>query len=120
LPVIENCNDCGACCREQGGLPISYYIGILKGRDNHKPPPALLAEMEATLAEWRRGFFPPDGSPCIWYDAETKRCKHYEHRPDICRDGLKVGDDGCRRWRRQYGIDPVVKLGIRGGKLVRT
>ncbi len=25
-------------------------------------------------------------SPCLWLDPHTKLCKHYEYRPQLCRD----------------------------------
>lgn len=43
--------------------------------------------------DWR------DGEPCIWLDAETKRCRHYEHRPSVCRE-FPVGGDDCREARK--------------------
>lgn len=38
------------------------------------------------------------GLPCIWLDLETRRCKHYDLRPQRCRD-LAVGEAGCAFWR---------------------
>jgi Fe-S-cluster containining protein len=40
------------------------------------------------------------GLPCVWYDAESKQCRHYEHRPDICRT-FPVGGEGCLFWRER-------------------
>ena len=34
---------------------------------------------EASDAAW-------DAQPCFWLDQVTTSCKHYEHRPKICRD----------------------------------
>lgn len=42
--------------------------------------------------------------PCLWYDEETKRCRHYEHRPEVCRDAIKPGDDACLQTRRSFRI----------------
>jgi Fe-S-cluster containining protein len=43
--------------------------------------------------EWsllRRGQQPASGHeealPCFWLELETKRCKHYKYRPEVCRD----------------------------------
>jgi len=44
--------------------------------------------------------------PCLWYDRQRKRCKHYEHRPGICREALQPGDESCRAWRNQYQVQP--------------
>lgn len=29
-------------------------------------------------------------TPCLWFDAEKRQCKHYEHRPETCRDAAKI------------------------------
>src|SRR6516164_7426 len=72
LPVL-NCDGCGACCQEQAALPVSWYLVIvpLLGRPTGLPP-ALLSELESMRDRFFADGFPPDGSPCIWYDPETK------------------------------------------------
>lgn len=42
--------------------------------------------------------------PCLWYDEEGKRCRHYEHRPEVCRDAIAPGDDACLATRKQFRI----------------
>ena len=96
LPVLS-CNSCGACCEEQG-LPPGYLV------------PALLVflpeELREELAfhqreEQRLGSTRHErGLPCIWYDPETNRCRHYEYRPDACRH-FPVGGEGCLFWRER-------------------
>ena len=44
------------------------------------------------------------GSPCIWLDMDDRTCKHYEHRPQMCRD-FEMGGEHCRRIRLSEGID---------------
>ncbi len=63
-------------------------------------PEALRAELEHHLEEetatgWTRH---ERGLPCIWLDPETKLCRHYDLRPERCRD-FRVGGDGCTFWR---------------------
>jgi uncharacterized protein len=119
LPVITNCDSCGACCTGQAALPIHMASTAHFPIDPVNPlPPKLDAELVETAERFTRDGFPPDGSACIWYDAEAKCCKHYEHRPTICRDEVKPGDEACRKWRRQTGVDPQQKWTIRGGKVV--
>lgn len=110
-----NCDNCGACCMEQGSPP--GYITLLTSpvsqrcdwpgegdaeRITHLPAEALRA-----IAWYRRdlkeGRTDGDG-PCCWLDRETRRCRWYEHRPAICRE-LDVGSEGCRVWRDEYNID---------------
>ena len=38
------------------------------------------------------------GEPCYWLDQDTKRCKHHDRRPAVCRD-FEIGGDDCRRLR---------------------
>lgn len=43
----------------------------------------------------------PDGQldgPCFWFDQRTRRCKHHEYRPRVCRD-FAVGSTDCLAWR---------------------
>lgn len=43
--------------------------------------------------------------PCLWYDAETKRCAHYENRPETCRDAVMVpGNEACLATRKAFRI----------------
>lgn len=39
--------------------------------------------------------------PCCWFDMETRRCQHHEHRPQVCRD-FETGSHLCWEWRRHY------------------
>ena len=41
---------------------------------------------------------------CVWFDETTKRCQHYEYRPDACRT-FEVGSDPCRMSRWDVGVD---------------
>lgn len=94
LPIL-NCDNCGACCMEMRSPP---FIG-----DMDPEFMALPGEMRVAIVTHALGDAPPE-SPCLWLDLETRRCKHYDLRPEICRD-FEVGSDGCRRWREAYGID---------------
>jgi len=97
LPLIRDCRDCGACCEGQAALPI-HLVGERFTMESVNPlPPELAQELRETTARFLADGFPPDGSPCIWYDAEAKRCKHYDYRPTVCRDEVKPGDEACRR-----------------------
>jgi Fe-S-cluster containining protein len=81
-------------------------------------PENLKAELRAAVERFQRDGWPADGTPCIWYDPETKRCRHYEHRPTLCRDALQPGDRDCLRCRREYGIDPPKVLRMRHGRMI--
>jgi Fe-S-cluster containining protein len=118
LPVVTNCNDCGACRREQAALPVSLVGEHVRMKSVTPLPEDLKAELLAAVERFQRDGWPADGTPCIWYDPETKRCRHYEHRPTLCRDAIQPGDRTCLRWRREYGIDPRMVYHMRRGRLI--
>jgi uncharacterized protein len=119
LPLVKNCDGCGACCTEQAALPVSWYAAPESTRlgDPSTLPPDLLAELVKLRDRFLATQFPPDGSPCVWYDPATRRCRHYEHRPELCRDEVKPGDEACLRWRRLKGVDPQTRYTIKNGRI---
>jgi Fe-S-cluster containining protein len=122
LPVINSCDNCGACCTGQAALPIHL---VSKNKDTRLDPvsplpPELASELQAIIDGYMaNNSWPDDGSPCIWYDADTRRCKHYTHRPILCRDAVKVGDESCRRWRRSTGVDSQHRYTISSGNIIK-
>jgi Fe-S-cluster containining protein len=101
-----------------GPLPV-HMLTPWYGLTPCKPlTPEIVAELEAYLVKFRQEGCPV--GPCIWFDAATKQCRHYEYRPDLCRDEIMPGDDECRLWRQEEGIDKSKKFTIKNGKLVQT
>jgi Fe-S-cluster containining protein len=100
LPVL-NCDGCGVCCHGQAALPVGWYVGFYANADEQAAlPPPLLASLGAMRERFDAEGWPPDGSPCVWYDDEARRCRHHEHRPEVCRD-FEVGGEGCLRLREE-------------------
>jgi Fe-S-cluster containining protein len=97
LDVIDpamSCEGCGKCCEGQAGLPVTYHHSFGFPPDF---PADLRREVEETFQRWLAGgdwHGPFDDAPCVWYDADTKRCQHYEWRPDVCSE-FAVGGEGC-------------------------
>jgi Fe-S-cluster containining protein len=126
LPVL-NCDGCGACCMHMG-YPPSYPAFFKRDETNRLLPLRERKRMgfEETGVRWEeipRGvrrhlgqyFLDVDvkevrenlsfaGKPCIWWDQHTRKCKHYEIRPSICRD-FEVGAEDCLRFRDERDID---------------
>lgn len=95
LPVIANCNNCGACCQEIGTPPFLRS-------EIYELPEDLRDEVLAfEKSEPNRE---KSGKPCFWFDGDSKRCSHYEDRPMVCRD-FEVGTDSCLSYRRYHRID---------------
>jgi Fe-S-cluster containining protein len=56
--------------------------------------------------EARASYFESHGSincQCAWLDADNKRCRFYDHRPDICRS-FEVGGKWCSQVRELHQI----------------
>jgi uncharacterized protein len=115
LPVVS-CEGCGACCR---------HIGTPPGFAAFFPSPGHLIP-----EEWKQwpdyGYFlaAPESArqqladyyaavdrgevtdrsaydcPCLWFDLESGRCRHYEYRPEVCRE-FEVGGEECLRLREE-------------------
>ena len=108
LPVIDSCDHCGACCLVVARPPFRHDFDD-QGEDawerlrSDRPDlfEALIDDETSRRAEGRPSY----GTPCIWLDAETRRCLHYELRPHACRE-FAVGDDDCRDARRRAGVVP--------------
>lgn len=104
LPLA--CEGCGACCTACGCPPGAYlYLAILPPHlwpqwvtDSpdvglwQRTPEAARDEVRA----YRRDDIRPNGKPCIWLDPDTRRCRHYEHRPTVCRR-FERGSGECLR-----------------------
>ncbi len=108
LPVIQtkptSCEGCGACCMEMNMLPLAGHCmdGTLGSI-----PDDLRVELEKIWNSPRRGS---GWEPCVWLDRASGKCRHYEYRPEICKEEVELGDDGCMRWRSRYiGIQPNVE-----------
>jgi Fe-S-cluster containining protein len=106
LPVITSCDGCGAWClvvtlppfrREFDGSGEDAWQRL--GWERPELRAALLAAERAR----REGGGPDYGTPCLWYDAATGRCRHYDYRPRACR-AFEVGGIDCRDARRRAGI----------------
>lgn len=106
LPVVENCDACGACCRVVT-LPPFRRVFAEEGEEAwerlrwDRPDLRLgFLEAEAALKATCGASF---GSPCLWYDPESARCRHHEHRPRACRE-FAVGGVDCLGARRRSGV----------------
>ena len=108
LTVVTDCDDCGACCRVVT-LPPFRRVFDEGGEEGWErlgwDRPDLRAEFlgaERALKEQGRPTF---GSPCLWYDGDSARCRHHELRPRACRE-FEVGGLDCTDARRRAGINP--------------
>lgn len=97
---VTSCDGCGVCCREQPLPPFLDDIDLI--------PPELQREMaEAIKIEAQLWAL---GQPCIWFEPSTGKCRHHEHRPNICRE-YEIGGELCletrARWREKSGASSI-------------
>lgn len=104
LPVLqpETCDGCGLCC-EGIGSPVALYASR-PGLAEHPSRPAglpeeLIREIDEHFIGLFRGQEPQER--CLWFDAESRRCRHYEWRPQVCRD-YELGGSACLALRREH------------------
>lgn len=105
LDVLQpaSCDDCGLCC-EGIGSPVLAYASRPAFGDDHpfRPaglPTALIQEIDEHFAGLSRGQEPQER--CLWFDAQRRRCKHYDWRPQICRDYERAGT-ACLLRRQEH------------------
>ena len=120
LPVIDNCDGCGACCQHMGTPPLyvvffaenppEWWVKMWEEAEPYFRD--LPGEARRELADYYAGVVRGEVTdrtggrePCLWYEAATRKCRWHAWRPTICRD-FEVGGVDCRRWRRRRGIDP--------------
>ena len=104
LPTVADCEGCGACCLHMG-YP-TFIHGSLTQPDETSWT-SLPAELKQQLQDYVAGYQPPpedqlDG-PCLWFDPQTRRCKHHAHRPQVCRE-FRVAGPLCLAWRKEIGV----------------
>jgi len=99
LPVLPetqlavSCEGCGICCTE---VPVPPYLDEI----DFIPEELQRQVYEARLIEEQ---LIADKRPCIWWDPATKKCSHYEDRPNICRE-YETGGELCLETRTKYRI----------------
>lgn len=110
LPVTS-CEGCGECCTQVGtppGLFAAYASPLWDGKYLTEAPDyqvwlAMPEELRRQLADYYRDNSGrpsryDEGLPCLWFDEQTRKCRHYDHRPEACRE-FEVGSAECVAWR---------------------
>ncbi len=99
----ESCEGCGLCCQGIGSPVLSYQSReVWKDYHPFRPPglpECLIEEIDNHFAGLFRGQ--ESQTQCLWYDAETRSCKHYEWRPKVCRD-YELAGFACLELRRPF------------------
>lgn len=92
-----NCDGCGLCCMGQNLVPgCDTWLARQAKVDPPRAIPApLLLELETIVKGPCSGN---GGEPCVWLDRATGKCRHYDLRPDVCRE-FEVGCRACLAYR---------------------
>ena len=112
-PVLS-CNNCGACCSEQGAPP-DYVALRLSPHLAEDPSFAddlhryqnLAGDALALLNQYfddRQAGLRGENGVCVWFDTENCNCRFYDLRPSTCRV-FELDSPGCHIYRRRQGID---------------
>lgn len=108
LPILgapPSCEGCGACC-EGIGSPVLLYASRPTYGSSHPYRPAdlpaeLIDEIDLHFSGLCRGQEPQER--CLWFDPASRGCRHYEYRPQICRD-YELAGRACLARRRAVGL----------------
>ena len=97
----ESCDGCGLCC-EGIGSPVALYVtrpGL--AADHPFRPVGLPQELIREIDEHFLGLFRGQERQdrCLWFDPAARCCRHYEWRPQVCRD-YELGGAPCLDLRR--------------------
>ena len=128
LPVVDNCTGCGVCCLHMGYpafmlprekatetqidsqpevrklLAVGWTRSeLLSGHEGEQYWHGLPMELKNEWLEYVQSYTRENelDGPCFWLDRETRKCRHHEFRPNVCRD-LRIGSQLCRQWRIHY------------------
>jgi uncharacterized protein len=106
LPVIDSCDGCGACCLVVTEPPFYRVFGE-EGEEAwerlKQERPDIFAELRADYQARQADGGPFYGTPCLWFDAQTRKCRHYEFRPLACQQ-FEIDGIDCHDARRRAGI----------------
>jgi Fe-S-cluster containining protein len=70
-------------------------------------PDELIREIDDHFLGLRRGQEPLE--KCLWFDAATRRCRHYDWRPQVCQD-YELGGDACLILRKERLLRDAVQV----------
>lgn len=100
------CDGCGACCMSIGVPPFDEN-GCEPTDETDVEYQALPEELKREIdAAWKKGTASFAGKPCIWFDAETRLCKHYEYRPVVCAEFVPGPENWvCMEDRARFRLD---------------
>ena len=97
--VMPSCDGCGVCCMHMSVPP--FEPSEVKSLPEDVRVSLGAVRQSRTLQLKVHGT---DFIPCGWFDMETRQCRHYEYRPQVCRD-FDAGSTYCQNLRIDAGLE---------------
>jgi Fe-S-cluster containining protein len=112
-----DCKGCGFCCTHMGSPP---FVADSFEPDTRLPlfsfPPSMPEQLQrehiAYLMAVNNDSTVDRGGlelPCRWFDIDTRQCRNYEFRPEICRD-YRCTREEFKRHRRHAVEAGVIQM----------
>ena len=100
LPVLD-CTDCGVCCLHVSVPP--YDVDEVEYLKEYVPLVHTAYQAVQRTRQLQLAASGEDYVPCGFLDMETRRCRYYENRPDVCQV-FEVGGEFCLLQRTKAGM----------------
>jgi Fe-S-cluster containining protein len=94
-PPDNPCHLCGICC-------LAFSLPPYDANELVRAPDALLQEID----DYARSPRHRDSDPCLWLDLDSRKCRHHEVRPVLCR-WFEPGGRACNELRVGAGFSSV-------------
>jgi Fe-S-cluster containining protein len=100
LPVLT-CDGCGVCCMHMSVPPYEFW----EVEELQREHPEVAADFKA-VEESRALQLKVHGTdfiPCGFFDMVTRKCRHNEHKPEVCQV-FDRGGEYCMGMRQDAGL----------------
>lgn len=87
----------------------AFLQELLDGRPGESYWHALPEDLRADWVAFVESYQTPEygdsvdtfDKACIWFDMNSRQCRHHQYRPQVCRD-FEAGSKQCQEWRNHY------------------
>ncbi|MHC5039951.1 MAG: YkgJ family cysteine cluster protein [Planctomycetota bacterium] len=97
-PSDNSCEDCGICC-------FAFSLPPFDANELVRAPEALLQQVD----EYARSKGYRETDPCLWLDLDSRKCRHHDMRPVLCR-WFEPGGLACNELRAEAGLAKLEKV----------
>jgi Fe-S-cluster containining protein len=101
---VNPCDKCGACCCT---FPVFVSINDIRREPRLKAAVVAVAPWESRQGADFQLHPLPFLNGCQFLDQDSKLCRIYETRPDVCRR-FEAGSPECQEARARIGLGPLI------------